>query len=528
MPDLGSSGGGPGEFRLRRGQAGGGLDQPGERGGRQPVRDEAGRRLAGPNGSPTALLQAERQVVGFHGRGPLLDELVAWCRQDGFGAWLLHGPGGQGKTRLVRELSRRLTEEPKQDGDLDRPPWTVVWLRPTIPTDESSLKRLRETTGPLLVVLDYAETRVDQLALLLGTVRERQVPFKLVLIARTAGHWWKHARTAGGAAADLLRRAPVVELPPLAADEAERTALYRQAAEAFARYLPQVRGCAGPDWRELAAGLPLPDLGRVGFDNVLTLHMTALADLLDQGMADTTGSASADPDDVETRLLVHESQYWRLTLRQGEEEPEYLAFKDALAAATLLGADDHDRADAVLRRVPSRPDLARTLNNLSAQLRAQERSEEALPLVEEVVGLGRELAMAGLEAFRADLGRYLVHLGTCLYELERLEESVPFALEAVELLGPSADLPESATALTTASLLLMLARRPTEGLAAIEAVVAARRRLAELEPVRHGPALVDTLGLFGGHLGRAGRLPEAIAVTEEVVVVRRRRSCATG
>ncbi|MFD0350992.1 tetratricopeptide repeat protein [Kitasatospora aburaviensis] len=243
----------------------------------------------------------------------------------------------------------------------------MVWLRPTAALDERSLKRLQETTGPLLVVLDYAETRVDQLALLLGTVRERQVPFKLVLIARTAGHWWKHARR--GAAADLLRRASVVELSPLAADEAERTVLYRQAAEAFARYLPQVRECAGPEWRDLAAGLAVPDLGRAGFDNVLTLHMTALADLLDQGMADTTGSASADPDDVETRLLVHESQYWRLTLKQGEEEPEYLAFKDALAAATLLGADDYDRADAVLSRVPSLPDhLLDTVDGWLARL----------------------------------------------------------------------------------------------------------------------------------------------------------------
>ncbi|MCG6497815.1 tetratricopeptide repeat protein [Kitasatospora sp. A2-31] len=325
--------------------------------------------VASPNGSPTALLQAERQVVGFHGRGPLLDELVTWCRQDGFGSWLLHGPGGQGKTRLVRELGRRLTAEPKPDDDPDRLPWTVVWLRPTVPLDEPSLKRLRETTGPLLVVLDYAEARVDQLALLLGTVRERQVPFKLVLIARTAGHWWKHARTAGGAAADLLRRAPVVELPPLAADKAERAALYRRAAEAFARNLPHVRGCSGPKWRDLAAGLPLPDLGRAGFDNVLTLHMTALADLLDEGMPATAGSASADPDDVETRLLVHESQYWRLTLKQGEEEPGYLAFKDALAAATLLGADDYERADAVLRRVPSLPDhLLDTVDGWIAKL----------------------------------------------------------------------------------------------------------------------------------------------------------------
>ncbi|MFJ3788825.1 tetratricopeptide repeat protein [Kitasatospora sp. NPDC090091] len=320
--------------------------------------DERSADPAGPKGSPTALLRAERQVVGFHGRDQLLDELVAWCGQDGLGAVLLHGPGGQGKTRLVRELARSLTEAKR---DPDALPWVAVWLRTSTRADD--LEKLRETAGPLLVVIDYAESRLEQLSLLLDTVRERRVPFKLVLIARTAGSWWERAGTASQAAEDLLGFAPVVELPPLAEKEADRGALYRQAAEAFARHLPNVQGHEGPDWPALADALPVPNLSRPGFENILTLHMTALADLLDKGMPDTTGPPPSgltlvaprkDADDVENRLLSHESRYWHralATFGYSENAPERDVFKDALAAAVLLDPEDHRQADAVLRRV---------------------------------------------------------------------------------------------------------------------------------------------------------------------------------
>ncbi|MFC9327375.1 tetratricopeptide repeat protein [Kitasatospora sp. NPDC057015] len=330
--------------------------------------DERSVDLAGPKGSPSALLQAERQVVGFHGRDGLLEELVAWCREDGLSAVLLHAPGGQGKTRLVRELGRRLTDRRRtEESAPDGLPWAVVWLRTATHPGDLRLETLRETVGPLLVVIDYVEGRLDQLSLLLEAVRERRVPFKLLLVARTAGSWWEQARKASRAAEDLLGVAPVVELPPLAEQEGERAARYREAAEAFARELPNVRGYQGPDWPALAAALPVPDLSRAGFENILTLHMTALADLLDRGTPTGSGTPSAgpglasrspEPDDVETRVLGHESRYWSRTLKllgYQDGAPEGEAFKDALAAAILLGPEDRRQADGVLRRVPGLP-----------------------------------------------------------------------------------------------------------------------------------------------------------------------------
>ncbi|MFJ5117631.1 tetratricopeptide repeat protein [Kitasatospora sp. NPDC088548] len=314
-------------------------------------------RPAGGLASPAALLTAERQVVDFHGREELLHRLTAWCEQAGFGAWLLHGPGGQGKTRVAHELARRLARRPLPEG------WTVLWPRANAaPTD---LAALWEVTGPLLVVLDYAETRLDELSALLAAAEEHAAPFRLLLLSRTAGDWWNNAKAAHRIAEELLDGAPVVGLPPLEAAPADRPRTYRRAAEAFAAALPGVSGHQRPDWPALARALPVPVLDRAGFDNALTLQMTALADLLDtvRDSADdppdaapptTTGEAA----DVEERMLVHERRYWLRNATAHRLRPPLTdgALEDALAAALLVGADDREQAAEVLRRVPSLAD----------------------------------------------------------------------------------------------------------------------------------------------------------------------------
>ncbi|MFC8722432.1 tetratricopeptide repeat protein [Kitasatospora sp. NPDC057198] len=326
--------------------------------------------------SPAALLRPEREVVPFHGREDLLEDLVGWCGRPGTDVLLVHGPGGQGKTRLVRELARRLASGSTPDR------WTTVWAAPAAPGEDGApgapgedgpeLAVLGETHRRILVVLDYAEQRIGQLAKLIESVPGRDLPFKVVLIARTDGEWRERAKARGEAVAEALGRAALVALPALAADAGERPALYRRAAAAFAGRLRLLPDRGHVDWAATAAALPPRDLADARYANPLTLHMTALADLLDAGdplppAPEPSRSGQLvvhieNPDDAEDRLLLHEERHWKGILAGngvGPAGPEAEAFKDALTATALLDTGDYARADAVLRRVRGLSDDAR-------------------------------------------------------------------------------------------------------------------------------------------------------------------------
>ncbi|WP_052391023.1 tetratricopeptide repeat protein [Streptomyces sp. NRRL B-24484] len=301
---------------------------------------------------PAGLLRASREVVGFHGREEILEHLRTWCEPPGFGVRLIHGPGGQGKTRLAARLEELLSK--------DDPNWTVLWPNPTARSEDLSAE-LQHTVKPMLVVLDYAEARRDQLSGLLeaGWLHRGHVPLKVLLLARTAGSWWGSAKDARDGAA--LRQARVDELPVLASDRATRELLYRQALTAFAGRLVDPEGTpADETWTARANALPTPSPSALTSGNVLTLHMTALADLLDTGTG-AVDRAERDADeegkDAEDRILDHEQLYWSqveqerpLPFRLGESS----APEDAIAAVALLGGTSlgGKERDALLRRVP--------------------------------------------------------------------------------------------------------------------------------------------------------------------------------
>ncbi|MFI6143862.1 tetratricopeptide repeat protein [Streptomyces sp. NPDC051109] len=314
--------------------------------------------VAEASGSPAFVLRAERRAVPFHGRATCLDLLTDWCGQDGFGAFLLHGPAGQGKTRLGHQLTARMAGEK----------WAVLWPRARGAAD--GLAVVRDAVKPLLIVLDYAEARADQLAALLEAAAEHggRTRVKVLLLARTAGDWWAGVRTEHHLAEALLANAQVHGLAALEPDPAGRHDAYVAARAALASALTGLPGYAGHDWAGVHARLPVPALEREGFGNALTLHMTALADLLDAALPPWPAEASppAAPaatadrprpeEEVEDRLLTHERRYWERTAGAAPHFKGHLspaALRDALTAAQMAGAADEDQADGVLCRVPS-------------------------------------------------------------------------------------------------------------------------------------------------------------------------------
>ncbi|MGW0853088.1 P-loop NTPase, partial [Streptomyces sp. NPDC002624] len=314
----------------------------------------AGRGGAGA-ASPAVLLQAGWQTVPFHGRDDLLADLLAWCGRGGFGAWLLHGPGGQGKTRLAHHLAGLLAADN----------WAVLW--PRSDADASQLREVRDVVKPLLIVLDYAETRTGQLTALIEAAADHPgaTPFKVLLLARTDGDWWTQARHASRLAEDYLDDAPSVLLAPLEQAPGPRGQAYRSAARALADALPRVRSLAGHDWPTVADALPTPRLDQGAFANALTLQMTALADLLDTATTDDDANAAVPAADraqtVEDRLLGHERRYWQHGATALGLAPALSSgtLEIALAAAHLVGAANREQADQTWSRLPALADQPR-------------------------------------------------------------------------------------------------------------------------------------------------------------------------
>ncbi|MFE7095215.1 hypothetical protein, partial [Streptomyces erythrochromogenes] len=326
----------------------------------QKIADTAALAAAGsaPSPSPAALLLARNAVVPFRGRERELESLTDWARRPGFGAQLVHGPGGQGKTRLAHRLGARLGV----DGHV------VLWPGARVlPTD---LVALKDSTRPLLVVVDYAETRIEQLAALFdaGACRVAEKPFKLVLLARTAGAWWEELPALSGTAEILLRERKPEEmyLPVLEPGEAGRRTAYREAVDALARALPRVPGQEAHDWEGIAAGLTDPAAERLGNGSALTLHMTALADLLDTAdpPGPDPGAARQSADGVEDRLLIHELRYWkRSAVSAGLLAPAEAVLgrtlTAALTAAFLFGAHGRSEAESLMAQLPQFADPQR-------------------------------------------------------------------------------------------------------------------------------------------------------------------------
>ncbi len=188
-----------------------------------------GRRLLdGPPGQDYWLLRPDYAVVPFHpAREPEVLRLFGWC-EDGRcrAVRLVHERGGAGKTRLAMELAGRLTAQGWRAGLLDR----VASGAPA-----EALQRLCDGGEPLLVIVDYAETRRGELVQLLGHARRAAAPrLRVLLLARAAAEWWERLGQASADVQELLGSyGDAYALPPLENWAGARRTLFDAATGQF-------------------------------------------------------------------------------------------------------------------------------------------------------------------------------------------------------------------------------------------------------------------------------------------------------
>ncbi len=286
------------------------------------------RRRWPPRRHDAAVLRAEYQVVDFHAeRQPELEALQAWCANDQpVGVQLITGPGGTGKTRLAIQLLGALG-----------PNWRAGFLhRRAEEVTPFALDGVFADPRPLLLVVDYAETRRPVVERILGHLRSQGAPNKVrvLLLARAAVDWWQALQTGDGEVRDLLAEHTPAELPlTRIADSPElRVHVFGQALADYAR----VVGTEPPD----LAGI---DLGAGHFATTLFLHIAALAAL--EGAVPQGEQALLD------WALDRERALW--LERQDDDPARASAFAQAAALLTLAGgAADGESALDTFRRWP--------------------------------------------------------------------------------------------------------------------------------------------------------------------------------
>jgi hypothetical protein len=285
------------------------------------------------NAAPGKLLTAAYEVIPFdqQGRREELDFLASWCDgDDRKSVLLLTGEGGSGKTRLMIEWCRHLRHQGWHAGFLGRD------------RKVEELDPLLEGLAPRLIVIDYAETRlevVEPLLLKMGLSKEVEPKLRLVLLARRKADWWNGLLQKGREVEDLLLGSPDKAMTPLVPRNVqERKQAFQSAVEGFALQMA----------RKPPQDLFVPDLTREHFDRALYLHMAALAALQGERIESAEGALR--------ETLKHERLFWDQQVSDlrldGTWEPLVRKGLETLVAAITLvgGAQSREHAQSILDR----------------------------------------------------------------------------------------------------------------------------------------------------------------------------------
>ncbi|WP_199546372.1 tetratricopeptide repeat protein [Streptomyces sp. N35] len=490
-------------------------------------------------GSPARLLSADVEAVAFHGRETELADLQRWCEARSTPSGpdvairVMTGPGGQGKTRLARRLCDFLGWAGWVTGHLRSDLADTPALAGT-PPDFTALN----TNLPLLLVVDYAETRPQLLRNLITHVRRSRHRVRLLLIARSDGGWRTEAAHTIPAVRDLLTAAPVVPLPPLiptSKSPHDRRSSFNRAVRDLARLLPQISTLPAHDWNRLAGTLhPPADLSHARYDNVLTLQLTALVSLLQQGPRPVDAAPNTPPEEI---LLQHEERFWEdsaqtATYKLGLPVPTLAA---AVALAALCGAATANDAVKVTSTLPALPSHQATTaaawlaslypgdpDSYWGTLQPDRIAEyHASHVLKDGAIKLPDLLAAGTPTQQAQTVTVLARAAMAHYNAgrttrsEQLLATLDAALDAASL---------DHQALQTATDSLPHPSRITGSLAVRlnTELVRADQRLVAAKGAAHEPELARSLFNLGHHLSESGLRAEALTATVEAVEIYRR------
>ena len=244
--------------------------------------------------SPSRLLAAQHQVVDLVGRSQELAGLTDWAGgPERVAVRVVHGVGGQGKTRLAFSFTR----------DMAAKGWAVMNATHRLHGmlgSGSKATTVKASGTDLLLVIDYADRwTVADLQAVLDAHLGLGNRLRVLMLARAVRGWWSTPRQAlrnyGVELVDEVRLRPFAD--GLAGEGSETKSAYLAAASAFARRLG-VRDLSG-----LAVPANISELGQ----HTLTLHMAALVgvDASARGI-----DPPASPAALSAYLLHRERQGW--------------------------------------------------------------------------------------------------------------------------------------------------------------------------------------------------------------------------
>lgn len=296
---------------------------------------------------PSAMLRAEFGIVPFYGRQAMIAEIGDWCDEERWiGVRLYTAAGGMGKTRLLIEVCRRLSQKGWQTGFLQRDVRSSYWQPLDSVFDQPGLK---------MIVVDYAETRRQEIKTLIKNCLERPPAGKvrLVLLARAASDWWHDLRLQSGGVGDLLSGPATSEhkLPPLAVGLEERREVFLLATESFSSALGKIPPEIAP-----------PSLDADHYDRVLFLHMSALAGVM--------GVSVENERDLLDFSLNRERLFWDEGMQA--MDLQILRGRPVAQAAALLtlsgGTANREEAVRIISRAPLLMDQSKAVIERVAEL----------------------------------------------------------------------------------------------------------------------------------------------------------------